>query len=233
MVGSIVQGTNPIGWIFPDGWTTSTQFFYGHTYGSVQPSGNMAHRKVYEELIMLMNYNPPPVHVAQDSQVTFCYPNMFYDWHLDSRLSLKDVKIASSLPSDIVKLVHDELKALKARDQSLPPAQSKNGDGCHFSTKEIRESEALQMTISDVRSIVGFYHQISYFYCASIACTMALYPHADTWLSILLCYGSGRELEEHPLMIDDYILQIYSDHRTGEVRTFDSIWSCFPRPKFT
>lgn len=27
-------------------------------------------------------------------------------------------------------------------------------------------------------------------------------------------------------MIDDYILQIYSDHRTGEVRTFDSIWSC-------
>ena len=143
------------------------QFFYGHTLTAVfntydiQPSGNMAHRKVYEELIMLMNYNPPSVHVAQDSQVTFCYPNMFYDRHLDSWLSLKDVKIASSLQSDIAKLVYDELKALKAKDQSLSPAESNNQDGCRFSTKEIRESEALQTTISDVRSIVGFYHQVS------------------------------------------------------------------------
>ena len=204
-------------------------FVYGHlvlnTY-DIRRSGSMAHRKVYEELVMLMNYNPPAVHVAQDSQVKFCYPNMFYDRHLDPRLSLKRVKIASSLPSDIAKVVHDELKVLKAKNQSLPSAESDNPDGCRFSTKEIREDEVLQTTILDVRSIVGFFHQVSYFYCASIASTIALYPHADTWLSILSCYGSGRELDQHPLMVDDYILQIYNDHRTGEVRTFDSIWSC-------
>jgi hypothetical protein len=205
-------------------------FVYGHTvtavFYDIQPSGGMAHRKVYEELIMLMNYNPPPVHVAQDPQVTFCYPNMFYDRHLDPRLSLKYVKLASSLPSDIAKLVHDELKVLEIKDQSLPPTRSKNKDGYRFSTKERRENENLRTTISDVRSIVGFYHRVSYFYCASIASTIALYPHADTWLSILTCDGSGRELDQHPFMIDDYILRICHDHRTGEVKVFDSIWSC-------
>jgi hypothetical protein len=198
----------------------------GHLFVTTVFNTTMAHRKVYEELIMLLNYNPPSVHVAQDSQVTFCYPNMFYDRHLDSRLSLKHVKIASSLPSDIAKLVHDELKVLKTKDQSLPPMRSKSKDGCRFSTKERRENGTLQTTISDVRSIVGFYHQVSHFYCASIASTIALYPHADTWLSILTCYGSGRALDQHPLMIDDYILRICHDHRTGEAKVPDSIWSC-------
>ena len=68
------------------------------------------HWRVYEELLILMKYNPPPVHIAADSDVAFGFPNIFYDRHLDSRLSLKHIKLASSLPSDIAKLVYDELK---------------------------------------------------------------------------------------------------------------------------
>ena len=188
----------------------------------------MAHRKVYEELVMLMNYNPPPVHIAASSDVAFGYPNMFYDRHLDARLSLKHVKIASSLQSDIAKQVYDELVILKAKNQPLPPVTSDSQDGCCFSTKENRENETLRTTIMDARSIAGFYNQVSYFTCASIASTIALHPHADTWLSILTCYGSEheREHDEYPLMVDEYNLQTRHDHRTGEVKVFDSIWSC-------
>ncbi|KAF8334376.1 hypothetical protein F5887DRAFT_991484 [Amanita rubescens] len=186
----------------------------------------MAHREVYEELIMLTKYNPPPVHVAQDSQVTFCYPNMFYDRHLDPRLSLKHVEIASSLPRDIAKLVRDELKVLKAKNQPLPPDTSDSPDGCLFSTKESRQKEAFRTTITDAKSIVGFYDQVSYLNCASVASTIALHPHADTWLSILSFYGSERELERYPLMIDDCSLKVPRDDVTGEVEVFESIWSC-------
>ena len=186
----------------------------------------MTHRKVYEELIMLMNYNPPPVHVAQDSQVTFCYPNMFYDRHLDPRLSLKHVKLASSLPRDIAKLVYDELKVLKAKNQPLPPDTSDSLDGCRFSTKEGRQKETFRTTMTDAKSIVGFYDQVSYFNCASAASTITLHPHADTWLSILKFYGSERELEQYPLMIDDCTLKIPRNDVTGEVEVFESIWSC-------
>jgi len=198
-----------------------------NTY-DIQPSGGMAHRKVYEELVMLMNYNPPPVHIAAGSNVAFGYPNMFYDRHLDARLSLKHVKIASSLQSDIARQVYDELVLLKAKNQPLPPAMSDNEDGCCFSTKESRENETLRTTVMDARSIAGFYNQVSYFNCASIASTIALHPHADTWLSILTCYGSDRVRERDgcPLMIDEYNLRIRHDHRTDEVKVFDSIWSC-------
>ena len=206
-------------------------FVYGHlvfnTY-DIRPSGSMAHRKVYEELVMLMNYNPPPVHIAAGSDVAFGYPSMFYDRHLDARLSLNHVKIASSLQSDIAGQVYDELVVLKAKNQPLPPATSDSQDGCCFSTKESRENETLQTTMMDARPIAGFYNQVSYFNCASIASTIALHPHADTWLSILTCYGSDREREsdEYPLMIDEYNLRIRHDHRTGEVKVYDSIWSC-------
>ena len=186
----------------------------------------MADRKVYEELIMLMNYNPPPVHVARDSQVTFRYPNMFYDRHLDSRLSLKHVKLAASLPGDMAKLVYDELKVLKAKNRTLPPDTSDSLDGCRFSTKEGRQKETFRTTMTDAKSIVGFYDQVSYFNCASAASTITLHPHADTWLSILKFYGSERELERFPLMIDDCTLKIPRDDVTGEVEVFESIWSC-------
>jgi hypothetical protein len=205
-------------------------FVYGptpvfNTY-DIQPSGSMAHRKVYEELIMLLNYNPPLVHVAQDSQVKFCYPNMFYDRHLDSRLSLKHVKVTPSLPSDIAGLVHDELKVLKAKDQSLPPARSNTEDGSCFSTQESRKTETLWTTILDANSIVDFYDKVSYENCASIASTIALHPHAKTWLPILTGYEPEPERDQHPLMIDDYILRVRYDQRTGEAMVYDSIWSC-------
>ena len=185
-----------------------------------------SHRRVYEELVMLMKYNPPPVHIAADSDIAFDFPNIFYDRHLDSRRSLKHVKYASSLPSDIAKLVYDELKVLKAKNQPLPPSKSNSLDGCCFSTKERRKNRSLPTTITDARSIVSFYNQVSYINCASVASTLALHPHADTWLSILKYCGSERELEQHPLMINDYNLQIPHDDVTGKVEVFDSIWAC-------
>ena len=176
---------------------------------------------------MLMNYNPPAVHISEASGVAFCYPNMFFERHLDPRLSLKHIKLASSLTRDIAQLVYDELKILKAKGQPLPLARSNSKDGCCFITKDSREGYPPETTRSDARSVADFYKAVSYYNCASIASTITLHPHAKTWLSVLSLYeGSGDKLDQHPPMIDDHVLRIRHDHRTGEVNVFNSIWSC-------
>ena len=184
----------------------------------------MEYRNVYEELINLMKYNPPPVHIADAPGLTFSYPNMFFERHLDSRLGLKHIKLASSLTRDIAQLVHDELKLLKAKGQPLPPARSNSEDGCCFRTTDNRENYPPRTERSDARSIAGFYEDVSYYNCASIASTITLHPHAKTWLSVLSFY-EGLE-DKSPLMMDDYALRIFYDQQTGEVNIFNSIWSC-------
>ena len=172
---------------------------------------------------MLMDYNPPPVHIVE-AGVTFSYPNMFFERHLDSRLSLKHIKLASSLTHDIAQLVYDELKLLKAKGQPLPLARSNSEDGCCFSTKDSRESDPLRKERSDARSIADFYEDVSYYNCASIASTIALHPHAKTWLPVLSFYEGWDDKSSS--MIDDYALRIRYNQRTGEVNVFNSIWSC-------
>lgn len=184
----------------------------------------MEYRNVYEELINLMKYNPPPVHIAEASSLTFCHPNMFFERHLDSRLGLKHIKLTSSLTRDIAQIVYDELKLLKAKGQSLPLARSNSEDGCCFRTKDNRENFPPRTERSDAGSIANFYEDVSYYNCASIASTITLHPHAKTWLSVLSFY-EGRE-EKYPPMIDDHALRIRYDGQTGEVNVFNSIWSC-------
>ena len=169
-----------------------------------------------------MEYNPPPVHIRDASGLT--YPNMFFERHLDSRLGLKHIKLASSLTRDIAQLVYDELKLLKAKGQPLPPARSNSRDGCCFITKDSRESGPPETQRSDARSIADFYEEVSYYNCASIASTISLHPHAKTWLSVLSFY-EGRE-DTSPPMIDDHVLRIRYDDETGEANVFNSIWSC-------
>jgi hypothetical protein len=184
----------------------------------------MEHRNVYEELINLMKYNPPPVHIAEASDLTFCYPNMFFERHLDSRLGLKHIKLASSLTRDIAKLVYDELKLLKAKGQPLPPARSNSEDGCCFRTTDNRENYPPRTERSDAESIADFYKDVSYYNCASIASTITLHPQAKTWLSVLSFYEGWED--KSPPMIDDRALRIRYYRKTGEVNVFNSIWSC-------
>ena len=185
----------------------------------------MARQKVDEDLLALFDYNPPLICLSKDSDVTFSYPNMFYDQHLDSRLSLKYIKLVPSLHREISDLVSDELRVLKSKGQDLP-LTSNSEDGCRFSTKTSRQNNPPQTTIEDAESVAGFYEKASFYYCASIASTIALHPHAPTWLTILDFDNLSERLRNHPANVDTVVLQVLHHPDTGELDIPPSIWAC-------
>ncbi|KAK2460208.1 hypothetical protein APHAL10511_007799 [Amanita phalloides] len=186
------------------------------------------YQEVYDEFVALFSYSPPLVRLAEDSDVTFSEnPNMFYDRHLDPRLSLKHIKHASSLPLEIAGLVLNELRFLKDRGQLLPLIENESEDGCRFSTVECRESLTPPEPLEDARSVARFYSKSSFRNCASIALTIALHPQAETWLTFVdFCEGSEPDRDQCLPVVNDYILRIYHNPRTGELRVPNSIWSC-------
>ena len=185
----------------------------------------MARRRVYEELLALFDYNPPPIAFV-DYTEAFTYPNIFYDRHLDPRLTLKHVKLVPSLPHEIAQFAFDELKVLKGRGQLLPLINNKSKDGCSFTTRSSRATFPPVTDATDAISVAHLYQQVSVFNCSSIASTIALHPQAETWGSILqFDEGSEPESGRRPAMTDTFVVQIPYDSLTGKLDIFDSILS--------
>lgn len=172
----------------------------------------------------LIDYNPPPTTLSEESGITFSYPNVFYDRHLDPRLHLRRVKATPSLSLELSELVLDELKILKSRNQPLPLLDKED---CCFITENSRESYPPRTAIWDAESVARFYSCTSYENCAPVSSTIALYPHGEAWGRILdFCEGSELERGRRPAMIDNYILQVSHHHETGELDISKTILSC-------
>ncbi|KAK2467430.1 hypothetical protein APHAL10511_000665 [Amanita phalloides] len=188
----------------------------------------MAHEQAFEELMALFSYNLPSTRMPEESNITFSYPNMFYDRHLDhSTSSLKHIKGTPSLSLDIAHLVFDELKSLKGRGQLLPPIYTGGKRSSSSLRVGGRATFAPRTTIRDATSVAQFYHNVSYENCSPVASTIALHPHAGTWLTVLnLCDGSDPERNHPPAMVDDYVLKIYHRQVTGELTIPEEILSC-------
>jgi len=184
----------------------------------------MARQKVYEEIAALFDYNPPTTTLSEEPGIAFSYPNVFYGRHLDSRLCLRHIKTAPSLSLELSKLVEDELITLKSRSQPLPFLRN---EGCCFVTENNRRTYPPRTTIWDAESVAQFYSRTSYKNCAPVASTIALYPFGEAWYKILdFCEGSELERGQRPAMIDNYILQVFHHHETGELMISKAISSC-------
>ena len=144
-------------------------------------------QKVYEEIIALFEYNPPPVKLS--TKVTFSYPNVFYDRHLDLGLCLKHVKVLPSIALELSELVHEELLFLKSKGQPLPLLE--HDDNC-FISDYVRQKYPPQTTIWAADWVAQFYSRTTILNCAPVASTIALCPHAKAWSTILTFSGGPR-----------------------------------------
>jgi hypothetical protein len=187
----------------------------------------------YEELqyqlSLLFNFNPPSLTPDPESTPPQLVPppSIFYDKHLDERLTLKRVTLMPSMVTQLSETVNKMLHSFDERKIRLPSY----GPMDAFPTERFRSSTASYRPIVDANSVARAYQETTASYCMSIASTMFLSPHASRWITILNWVrrtvagpGNYRALEEDYAL---YFLYMPGESIHKEVsispRTWDSL----------
>jgi hypothetical protein len=165
-------------------------------------------RATYEdlqhELNLLFKYNPP-THVPSKSS-SECPklaqpPLIFYDKHLDERLTLKRVVL---MPSTTARLSETVDKTLDQQGLSLPLDRLLDT----FPTEQNRTAYKFERPIVDANSVARAYRVTVAARCMTVASMLSLSPHASSWDTALnWIQGVVQSEEEYFALEESYVLQ--------------------------
>lgn len=142
----------------------------------------------HDSIESLFNYNPPVVTTETSwvARTEVLSPFSFYDKHLDPKLSLLRIKSMPSIVEILSNTTDTYMKDIKAKGIDLPLM---GFDSTFFpETKRIRTPT----TLTDAVSVARFYLNTTADYCAPVASTLALHPHAPDWMTAITWSQDGE-----------------------------------------
>jgi hypothetical protein len=168
----------------------------------------VTYEQLQHELSLLFNYNPPPL-VADPKLASLCAklipPPIFYDKHLDERLTLQRIVLLSSITTRLSDAVEKISHSLEHRKIRLP-LYSTSGI---FPTERLRASNVFRKPIIDADSVSRAYQKTTATYCMDIASMMLLSPSASRWDTILnWIQTTVSGPREHYALEENYVLNL-------------------------
>jgi hypothetical protein len=193
----------------------------------------MDSRVTYDELQhqinLLFNYNPPSLVPAPES-TSLCPklappPSIFYDKHLDERLTLKRVVIMPSLTARLGETADKTLHSIQQRKIRLPTY----GPITFFPTEEYRALNQFTDPVIDAVSVAWAYRCSTAEHCMIIASTLFLFPHSSEWNMALnwnqkpfSSSDDRRALEEDFVL---YLLHIPGESPNKSLSIPETVWN--------
>jgi hypothetical protein len=184
----------------------------------------------YEELQrqinLLFNYNPPSLVPAPES-TSLCPklappPSIFYDKHLDERLTLKRVVMMPSLTARLGETADKTLHSIQQRKILLPTYGL-------FPTERYRALNQFTDPVIDAVSVAWAYRCSTADHCMTIASTLFLFPRASKW-NMALNWNQNpfsssddrRALEEDFAL---YLLDIPGESSYEPISMPETVWN--------
>jgi hypothetical protein len=188
----------------------------------------VTYEQLQHELSLLFNYNPPPL-VAASNSASLCPklvppPSIFYDKHLDERLTLQRIVLLPSITTRLSDAVEKISHSLEHRKIRLPLYDTSDT----FPTERFRAYRIFRKPIIDANSVAKAYQQTTARYCMDIASMMLLSPAASSWDTILnWIQTTMSELSDHPALEENYALNVMympGESSNESVSISTSIW---------
>ncbi|KAG6888569.1 hypothetical protein C0995_007358 [Termitomyces sp. Mi166 len=148
----------------------------------------------------VLDFNPPGYSVDYSAYPKLASPLTFYDKHIDKRLSLRKVTLASSLTSDLAQAVHDAFTTIKNDDRLQLPSV----DAADFPV--MRPEMTNEYRLGPYAKEVAIKYQLETAFSASIIASMLLlHPNSPVWTRVFrFTEHSALSRYSNPALIEDY-----------------------------